>query len=191
MGIYFDPALQQLQSLPRPRRVRFRFPSSLVIILAVTLLLGFGGLYIATSATPNTRAHSNPSGILVVPIVFAVLFVIPFFRDKRNLPLMRDGALALGRVTYQQNIVQGRSSYSRIGYEFKTSSGQLIQDQAKDLTYSVFEDMTIPVFYDPLNPAKNITPCATYRKSPQTRSSSFSLRSVLLAPLPRFKLRSP
>ena len=26
------------------------------------------------------------------------------------------------------------------------------------------EDMTIPVFYDPTNPDKNVTPCATYLK---------------------------
>ena len=164
---FVDPALQQMQSLPRPRRVRFRTPGALKAVLALTLILGFGGLWFATNfkpapRTPNVRVRSNPSGLVVVPIVFVVLLVVPYFREKRNLPLMRDGELALGRVTYQQNVQQGKSNYSRIGYEFKTSSGQLIQDQAKDLTYSVFEDMTIPVFYDPTNPAKNVTPCATY-----------------------------
>jgi hypothetical protein len=54
---------------------------------------------------------------------------------------MRDGELTLGKVTYQQNVSQGKSSYSRIGYEFKTSSGQLIQDQAKASKFSVYEDI--------------------------------------------------
>jgi uncharacterized protein (DUF983 family) len=165
-----DPALQQLQAMPRPRRVRFRVPGALITVLALAVILGFGGLYIATQAkpsrlsrgTPNVQVHSNLSGILVVPIVFVVLLVVPYFRDKRNLPLMRDGELALGKVTYQENIQAGKSSYSRIGYEFKTSSGQLIQDQAKDLTYAIYEDMIIPVFYDATNPARNVTPCATY-----------------------------
>jgi uncharacterized protein (DUF983 family) len=167
-----DPQLQQLQAMPRPRRVRFRVPGALLTVLALTLIVGFGGLYLATRAKPtkptrgtsNIQVHtrSNPTGILVVPMVFVVLLVVPYFRDKRNLPLMRDGELALGKVTYQQNVMQGKSSYSRIGYEFKTSSGQLIQDQAKDLTYTVYEDMIIPVFYDPANPARNVTPCATY-----------------------------
>jgi len=162
-----DPVLQQLRVMPRPRRVRFRVPGALASVLVLTMVLGIGGLWIATSlkadrSTGNVRVRSNPSGILVVPIVFVVLLVVPYFRDKRHLPLMRDGELALGRVTYQQNTSQGKSSYSRIGYEFKTTSGQLIQDQAKDLTYTVYEDMIIPVFYDPTNPARNVTPCATY-----------------------------
>jgi hypothetical protein len=162
-----DPVLQQLQVMPRPRRVRFRVPGALATVLVLTVVLGIGGLWIATSlkanrSTGNVRVRSNPTGILVVPIVFVVLLVVPYFRDKRNVPLMRDGELALGRITYQQNMSQGKSSYSRIGYEFKTSSGQLIQDQAKDLTYTVYEDMIIPVFYDPTSPAKNVTPCATY-----------------------------
>jgi hypothetical protein len=162
-----DPLLQQLQVMPRPRRVRFRVPGALSTVLVLTVVLGIGGLWLATSlktnrSTGNVRVRSNPTGIFVVPIVFVVLLVVPYFRDKRNLPLMRDGELALGKVTYQENMSQGKSSYSRIGYEFKTSSGQLIRDQAKDLTFSVFEDMVIPVFYDAMNPARNVTPCATY-----------------------------
>jgi len=34
----------------------------------------------------------------------------------------------------------------------------------RDLTNSVFEDMIIPVFYDPTNPDRNTTPCATCLK---------------------------
>jgi uncharacterized protein (DUF983 family) len=167
-----DPVLQQLQVMPRPRRVRFRVPGALISVLALTVIIGAVGIFLATNAklakptpgTSNVQVHtrSNPTGILVVPIVFVVLLLIPYFRDKRNLPLMRDGELALGKVTYQESISAGKSSYSRIGYEFKTSSGQLIQEQAKDLTYAAYEDMIIPVFYDPTNPAKNVTPCATY-----------------------------
>ena len=95
-------------------------------------------------------------------VVFPVVFAVPLFRDKRNIPLLRDGELAFGRVTSQQTVQQGKASYSSIAYEFKTSSGQSMQNTAKDLSYSVFEDMTIPVFYDPADPSKNIPLCATY-----------------------------
>lgn len=159
---YVDPSLQQLQALPRPRRVRFRIPNGLVVVLMIAGLIMAFGLYLAAGAARNGRAHVNGSGLLAIPIIFVFLLVVPYFRDKRNRPLLRDGELALGRVTYQQSVQAGKSSYSRIGYEFTTNSGQLIQDQAKDLTYSVYEDMTIPVFYDPTNPARNVTPCATY-----------------------------
>lgn len=159
---FVDPSLQRLQALPRPRRVRFRAPTSLLIILLFLVLLPIGVVYLMTHHPASARGHVNPSGFLAMPIIFVVLIVVPYFRDKRNQPLLRDGELSLGRVTYQENIQVGKSSYSRIAYEFKTPSGQLIQDRAKDLTYSVYEDMTIPVFYDPANPSKNVTPCATY-----------------------------
>jgi uncharacterized protein (DUF983 family) len=159
---FVDPSLQRFQSLPRPRRVRFRVPKALFVILLFLFLLPVGVLYLMTHHPAAARGQVNPSGFLAVPIIFVVLIVVPYFRDKHNVPLLRDGELALARVTYQENIQVGKSSYSRIAYEFKTSSGQLIQDRAKDLTYSVYEDMTIPVFYDPANPSKNVTPCATY-----------------------------
>jgi hypothetical protein len=159
---FIDPALQRLQSLPRPRRVRFRVPTSLLVILLFLVLLPVGVIFLMTHHPAAARGHVHSSGFLAVPIIFVILIVVPYFRDKRSAPLLRDGELALGRVTYQENVQVGKSSYSRIAYEFKTSSGQLIQDRAKDLTYSVYEDMTIPVFYDPANPSKNVTSCATY-----------------------------
>lgn len=163
-----DMYLQQLQVMPRPRRVRVRFPSTLVLALvffaAIALVLVL--LFAIPTAPPRGTNHANGSPRFVVavilPLVFTVVFVLPLFRDRSKIPLFRDGELALARVTYQEDFQQGKSSYSRIGYEFKSSSGQLVQDHAKDLTFSVFEDMTIPVFYDPLDPSKNVTPCATY-----------------------------
>jgi hypothetical protein len=166
-----DPYLQQLQVLPRPRRVRFRFPGSFVAALGVFLILAVGFIVALVIAPANSaNHHGNPQSngspvvvlVVLLPTVFLMVFLIPFFRSKGSIPLLRDGDFALGRVTYQEVLQQGKTSYSHIGYEFKTSSGQLVQEQTKDLTFSVFEDMTIPVFYDPQDPSKNITPCATY-----------------------------
>ena len=160
-----DPYLQQLQIVARPRRVRFRFPMAIVIMLLFVVLVGFLAYYFPQHATrPSRNAHgvTITSPFLVVLVFIVILAGVPFVRDRRRLPLMRDGELALGKVIYQENVSRGKSSYSRIGYEFRTNSGQLIQDQAKDLTFSVYEDMSIPLFYDPANPSKNVTPCATY-----------------------------
>jgi len=164
-----DPALQQLQALPRPRRVRFRFGGNLalgVAALAMAVLLGFGVLFLVSSSGPRTAPHPASPFPMLLPlllmlVVFPVVFAVPFLRDKRNIPLLRDGELAFGRVTSQQTVQQGKASYSSIGYEFKTGSGQTMQNTAKDLSYSVFEDMTIAVFYDPVDPSKNIPLCTT------------------------------
>jgi uncharacterized protein (DUF983 family) len=169
-----DPSLQMLQSLPRPRRVRFRFAGG-IAVAAIGVVFMIAGVLIAFLALSRVNRPHHPQNqngfamlilFLVMFVVFVVIIIIPLFREKRNLPLLRDGELAFGRVTAQQTIRQGKASYSKIDYEFQTSSGQLVQNSTKDLTNAVFEGMTIPVFYDPVNPAKNITPCATYLRIP-------------------------
>jgi uncharacterized protein (DUF983 family) len=164
-----DPSLQMLQSLPRPRRVRFRFQGALVgVVFLAATGLAFMAFILASSSRRNVPVSGHNFGFLLpllfISSVFVLLVVIPFLREKRNLPLLRDGELALGRVVSQQTVQQGKASYSRIDYEFQTNTGQLIRNSSRDVTGTAFEDMTIPVFYDPLNPSKNITPCATYLK---------------------------
>lgn len=164
-----DPSLQMLQTLPRPRRVRFSFRgSSAAVAVMLASILVFIGVILATA---NARHVPNDRGgfAMFLPMVFlltvfAAIIAIPLFRAKRDLPLLRDGELAFARVIAQQTVQQGKSSYSRIDYEFKTTSGETICNSCRDLTGSVFEDMTIAVFYDPLNPSKNIATCATYLK---------------------------
>ncbi|HTP69260.1 MAG TPA: hypothetical protein VMJ35_10190 [Dongiaceae bacterium] len=164
-----DPQLQILQSLPRPRRVRIRFTGALapaVIIFAAIAIIN-AGIFIAISRAPR---HDNPLSFTpFIPLsfvmgVFGLVVLVPFFRDKRNLPLLRDGELAFARVLSQKTISQGKTSYSSIDYQFKTTDGLQILSTARDLSNSIFEDMTIPVFYDPTNPDRNVTPSATYFK---------------------------
>jgi uncharacterized protein (DUF983 family) len=164
-----DQSLQMLQSLPRPRRVRFSFRGGSAAV--AVMLAGILVFFAVVLATANARHVPNNRGnfamffpLIFLLAVFAVIIVVPLFRGKRDLPLLRDGELALARVIAQQTVQQGKTSYSRIDYEFKTSGGQVVRNTCRDLTSSFFEDMTIPVFYDPLNPAKNIAACATYLK---------------------------
>jgi len=164
-----DPQLQMLQSMPRPRRVRFRFGGSVAgVVIAFAAIGIINAVVFLTVSRPPHRSGNDSFApfipLLFVVIVFAAVVLIPFLRDRRNLPLLRDGELAFARVVSQRTVQQGKSSYSSIDYEFKTSSSLQIRGTARDLTNSVFEDMTIPVFYDPLNPDKNVTPCATYLK---------------------------
>jgi len=164
-----DPQLQILQSLPRPRRARIRFAGNLapVVIVFAALAILIGIFFFAISRAPR---HDNPNSfapfipLVFVMVIFALVVLVPLFRDKRNLALLRDGELAFARVVSQKTVQQGKTSYSSIDYQFKTNDGQQIRGIARDLTNSVFEDMTIPVFYDPTNPDKNVTPCATYLK---------------------------
>ena len=164
-------ALQMLQSLPRPRRVRFQFQAGLgAIVFVFAIALAFLTFFLAGAQARQRNFHHNQDTLVILlPFfvmlsVFVILIIIPLVREKRGLPLLRDGELAFARVTAQQMVQQGKTSYSRIDYEFTTNTGQQIRNTSRDLTNSVFEDMTIPVFYDPLDPSKNIVSCATYLK---------------------------
>ncbi len=164
-----DPSLQMLQSLPRPRQVRFRFQGSSAAVVAVfgAAAILNGVLFFLISRGPLSGRDLGLTPfipLLFVLPVFGVVMLVPYFREKRNLPLLRDGELAFARVVSQQTIQQGKASYSRIDYEFKTNTGQLIRNSCRDLTGTVFEDMTVPVFYDSLDASKNLASCATYLK---------------------------
>jgi uncharacterized protein (DUF983 family) len=162
-----DPALQMLQSLPRPRRVRFRIQGSAGAFVAV--LAAFLGLmvFFLVGAQGGNFSRNNDTLTMALPLlltlfVIALIIGIPLLREKRYLPLMVNGELAFGHVVSQQMVQQGKASYSRINYEFKPNTGQVVRNSCRDLSGLVFEDMTIPVFYDSLDPSKNVAACASY-----------------------------
>lgn len=77
------------------------------------------------------------------------------WRPKKRLLI--EGEIAFGWVIAQKT--QGGAlyvpSYSTITYEFRASGGPLLKGKAIDETESFFEEMIIPVFYDPQNPRNN------------------------------------
>jgi hypothetical protein len=170
-----DAFLQRIQSLPRPRRVRFRFlgAPAVIVVFAVAVLSGI--MFYATSHVKGPVIPRNtppiPYEIYLAPIVFAALvigaIIIPaLLKEKRNRPLFQDGEVAAARVLAQRTVRQGKTSYSQIDYEFRTSGGQTIRNSERDLSRKVFVDMLIPVFYDPVNPSRCAALCASYSKLP-------------------------
>jgi uncharacterized protein (DUF983 family) len=165
-----DAFLQRIQSLPRPRRVRFRFTGAFAVValVGVAVLFGFVFYELArNNAAPSNLKDLTPLLPLVFLLVFLGAFIVPpLLKEKRNRPLFQDGEVAAARVLAQRMVAQGKSSYSQIDYEFRASDGQTIRNSERDLTQKVFEDMLIPVFYDPLNPSRCAALCASYCKLP-------------------------
>jgi uncharacterized protein (DUF983 family) len=165
------PSVQLLLSLPRPRRVRVALTGTLgiIVLLSVVILLC---LFLMVPFTwhdsPIDSKNSPLIPILFITFVVSVMVVPAIFREKRNWSLFRDGDVALARVLAQSRAQQGRTTYSKIDFEFRANSGQLVRNSQKDLSEMVFEEMTIPVFYDPLDPSKNTALCASYLKIAET-----------------------
>ncbi len=85
-------------------------------------------------------------------VVLAVAMVIAFRKEFKKLALLRDGGVASARVIAQEVIARGKHSYNQITYEFHMPGGPLIRKTERDHTNDIFEDMQIPVFYDPACP---------------------------------------
>ncbi len=170
-----DAFLQRIQSLPRPRRVRFGFPGAPVAAVVIGFAMLGGALFFAMGrvgppAGPRDAAPF-PYFALFGPIGFVVLImgivIVPaLMKEKRNRPLFQDGEVAAAGVLAQRTIMQGKTSYSQIDYEFRTADGQTIRNTERDLSGKVFENMVIPVFYDPVNPSRCAALCASYSKLP-------------------------
>jgi len=170
-----DAFLQRVQSLSRPRRVQFRFLGAPAVILMFAFVILAGVMFFAMARVgpPGVPRSVPPTPYFVFlgPIGFVVLIVgiviLPaLLKEKRNRPLFQDGEVAAARVVAQRMIMQGKTSYSQIDYEFRVSGGQTIRNTERDLSQKVFEDMLIPVFYDPVNPSRCAALCASYSKLP-------------------------
>jgi hypothetical protein len=160
-----DPAEQALRSLARPRHVKVKFAGTLGLTMVLVALILFCVVPAVLSTWHDSPLDSKDSAL--IPLIFlcalvAAMVVPTILRERRNWPLLRDGELTLGRVLSQQVVHQGRTGYNLVHFEFQTNSGQWIRNSQKDLTEKVFEDMSIPVFYDPSDPSKNVAICATY-----------------------------
>ena len=86
-------------------------------------------------------------------MVVAYGYSIVFFRNRlRERQLLSNGELTSGYVISQNN---GRYTQS-IQYCFTPSGGKLISGRCADASRSLYEGMTVPVFYDADNPGRSM-----------------------------------
>ena len=85
-----DASLQQLQALPRPRRIRLRFQGSLAAAIALLLMVVFAlvGVFLSAHASRNLP-HGGDSFAPFVPMlsvlaVFLIVAILPWVRAKRE-----------------------------------------------------------------------------------------------------------
>ena len=165
-----DAQLQRIQALPRPRRVRFRITGAFaaLVLVEILLLLGLAVFAAALSSKGPLQGRDVTALIpfLLISLSVAAFIVPRLLKEKRNRTFFQEGEVAAARVLVQRTVIQGNSSYSQIDYEFRASDGRTIRNSERDLTRKVFEDMLIPVFYDPVNPSRCFALCASYSRLP-------------------------
>jgi len=149
-------------SRPRPVRVSKKGRSNLVIAMAG--VAAFNIIFLANawqklSAAGSFAALSRADWLW---LVFAVaMLLIPYMTWKnvqRQRALLENGEMALATVVRQFS----NRSTSTVQFEFQDASGEKQRGLATDNTRSLYEGMTVPVFYDPQNPRLRVAQCESF-----------------------------
>lgn len=153
-----------LVSLPAPRSVRLG-PRGKVMLTVVLLVVFFLDAFLIWSLYGlwyGTRSFADFHGPQIFLACLTVLIAcVPFFVRRgmvRHKNLMENGAVVLARVTGQRTL----KNNSIITYEFEDANGKSISESGPDLTRSLYEGMTVPVFYDAQNPKRQVAACASF-----------------------------
>src|SRR5712691_3576846 len=133
-----------LAAAARPRTVRLsRRGKSWIMVLAGFAVAVEGGLLIYLSSR-WAQVHSLNALVNTHPVAFFLAVLIPFLplmlspgwaKQKR---LVRDGAVAIARVTWTSNSpleVNRRDDVRMVRYQFRTDSGAQITGSSVDPTF--------------------------------------------------------
>jgi hypothetical protein len=153
-----------LTELPRPRQVRMSRQGKMSVTMISVALLVFACALIAMAVMQPAAAPGNitsPARPLVYVLPLGLVAVIMFVMQRaldRQRQLLADGELAMARVTKQWTARNGNG----IRYEFATPAGETLSRMTTDNARQLLVGMTVPVFYDPQQPKKQVALCAAF-----------------------------
>lgn len=157
----YDEIARILVDLPRPRPVRFsRRGKSTLVLVAAVLIAALGILLAGLAAKSPQRATPGQSQTLplAVPILFILVIGPVLLRQvTRQKLLLADGEIAMARVTKRRASRHGPA----IQYEFATPLGQQFSRSSADGSGRLSAGMSVPVFYDPQDPKKQLALCGS------------------------------
>jgi hypothetical protein len=145
----FEPLL----TVAKPRSLRWNWRMKTAVVLAILLC----GTLSWTLTAHSLRERSGDSGLVLILLCWVTFLVsLPLTREVSNRRLLRDGEVAVGRVIYQQTVQPGKDSWSAIFYAFADGGNRGFVGRGCDLSNSLGQGAPLIVFYDPLNPNKNV-----------------------------------
>lgn len=135
---------------------------TLAVIFSVALLTSLGGYGAASTMIRRNPAVPN-SGPSLIPLYSMSLVILVFMVVVANMAakqkqLLADGELSMARVADRVLARNGPN----IRYEFTTLLGEQLSGSAQDGTRKLSVGMSVPVFYDPQNPKRQLALCASF-----------------------------
>jgi len=145
----------ELAMIPRPRKLKTTWKGRgyWVFALAVVGLYTIYGVPATWSKFRSPHSWNGNDFMLFVPAAMVYGYFLAFLRNRfRERQLLAHGALATGYVTAQYNGPYTQS----INYRFRRGDGAIITGRSNDASRSLFEGMTVPVFYDAQDPRRSV-----------------------------------
>jgi hypothetical protein len=145
----------ELAALPRPRKLKMTWKGRFYLICAliVVSLYTVYGLPATWSEFNNPHSSHGRNWWLLAPLLVIYGNAFAFFRNRfRERRLLANGEVTSGYVTAQNNGPYTQS----IQYRFRLPVGKLATGRCNDASRSLYEGMTVPVFYDAENPTRSI-----------------------------------
>jgi hypothetical protein len=145
----------ELAALQRPRKLKMTWKGRFYLgftVIVVGLFTAYGVPAIWSKFSNPQSSHGGPWSLLFsVAIIYG--YSLAFFRNRiRERQLLANGEVAAGYVTAQSNDRYTQS----IQYSFKLPSGRFAFGRCNDASRSIYEGMTVAVFYDADNPKRSI-----------------------------------
>jgi hypothetical protein len=155
---------QYLWSLAKPRLIRLK-PVARVITIAFPIswifiiYFGFPIMRDEIAVSSPIAALRDLGPLLLFALIWSVIGITTIRSTRRDRKLLAEGDLAIAIVTHQE-LSGGKNRQSKIRYEFRDAAERLVEGEGIDESREVYEDMEIPVFYDPADPGRNVAICA-------------------------------
>jgi hypothetical protein len=158
----YDEIARQLAELPRPRAVRISRQGKLTvavllcaIAVSVVAFLWVGFATGSLAGSPHPPASARQLVLPIAMVVAALVFLLGVSGQEKRL--LRDGEVGRGRVTECR--AGHRGTYIR--YEFRSPAGQSFSRYAADRSRKLANGMSVPIFFDPNDPKKQVALCAS------------------------------
>lgn len=160
----YDEMSRVLATLPRPRPVRMSRRGKIFAIVVLSALLASMGIYAVAGVLAQRAAGGQEAGASQFPVyalsiafiaVFGIVMLNVIGRQKR---LLAEGEMATAHVTKRWMARNGPNIY----YEFTTPLGEHFSRGAADGSTKLSVGMTVPVFYDPQKPKRQLALCASF-----------------------------
>jgi hypothetical protein len=142
-----------LLNVPKPRPLRWNWR----IKLAVTLLAIVASLAIwIPLASLGPEDLKGAMTVLFLLTWVSAMVSFPVLSEISNRTLLASGELAVGRVVQQETVQQGRSTWSAVFYAFVDGGNRGYIGRGTDFSDSLAPGAPVIVYYDALDPNKNI-----------------------------------